>query len=247
VLGGAGVAGIALVAGGGSDDAPAVAPAPAPSAPPLAAPTPSPTPTPRCGYRARPGVQSFPAAGGSGTCQISTAAQCAWTAQSNVPWIQLKGRNQDSGTGSVRFDVARNTGPARRGFVRLRDDEEVRCQVDQAQGGYVPPGARLLVGELTVRDGVGRVLVNGVPGPLHGVRSQAAAATRPGPNRVEAELLKGSRPGVWRFRLDAALEPGSLRVERGVLVTQVDGVLVFRLNGEPGERIAFNFELADEP
>jgi len=142
VLGAVGVGTIALVAGGGSDATGSAPPAPLPSATPPPAPTPSPSPTPRCGYQARPETQAFPPAGGSGTCEISTTAECAWTAESSVSWIQVRGERSGRGNGRVRFDVAANgQNEQRRGFVRLRERESVRCQINQNAGGYVPPVA----------------------------------------------------------------------------------------------------------
>lgn len=245
VLGAAGVTGIALVVGGGSDAAPPASPTPLPSATPTpATPSPSPTP-PRCGYQARPATQAFPKAGGSGTCDISTSAECTWTAESSVNWIQIRGERSGRGSGRVRFDVASNSqNEQRRGFVRLREKESVRCQVDQNPGGYTPPITLAWSSEILVPGGAGRVVVNGTPSALHGGRVQAHAPRLPGRNRIEAELLSGrSQPGVWRFRIEGGLRGDSLRVERGSVAQHTGATLVFRLRGQAGERVAFSFEM----
>ena len=54
---------------------------------------------------------AFPAAGGSGTLEISTARECAWTAQAEVPWITITPEARGQGDGSVRFTIAAHTDP----------------------------------------------------------------------------------------------------------------------------------------
>ena len=62
---------------------------------------------------------------------------------------------------------------------------------------------------------------------------------------VKALLGSGSRPGVWRFSLGTARKLGRVLVQRGVLVGRTHDALIFRLRGEPGERIAFSYDLED--
>jgi len=60
-----------------------------------------------------------PATGGSQTANISTAADCAWTATSNAPWIAIGSPASGSGNASVRLDVQANTDAARSGTATI--------------------------------------------------------------------------------------------------------------------------------
>jgi len=73
-----------------------------------------------------------------------------------------------------------------------------------------------------------------------------AAEGKRGVNRVEAVLVRGAgRPGTWRFDLSnqPAMKPGSLRVVAGTVALITNDAVVFWLQGKPGERIVFAFEL----
>ena len=59
------------------------------------------------------------AAGGSHDVTVTTAAECAWTAVSNAPWIAIAGSAAGSGNGTVRLDVQANAGPARTGTATI--------------------------------------------------------------------------------------------------------------------------------
>ena len=66
-------------------------------------------------------TQSFAvaSAGGSGSVGVTTAAACPWTATSSVPWIAIAGGGSGTGNGTVQFDVAPTTGPARTGTLTI--------------------------------------------------------------------------------------------------------------------------------
>ncbi len=94
---------------------------------------------------------------------------------------------------------------------------------------------------LEVPEGAGRIVVNDqVPFSQEAGRTWTSVAVMPGAVRVEASLVVGAGPGVWRFSLFGSLKAGSLRVLQGqpALVTE-DGI-VFRMRGEPGEKVAFS-------
>jgi hypothetical protein len=61
-------------------------------------------------------------------------------------------------------------------------------------------------------------------------------------HRVEARLVQGAgRPGVWRFEVGGPVVPGSLRPLAGTVVQLGGGVVAFRLQGRPGESVAFTW------
>ena len=75
-----------------------------------------------------------------------------------------------------------------------------------------------------------------------------AVEGRAGVNRVEAVLVRGSgRSGTWRFDFSGAstFKPGSLRVVAGTVAVITGDTVVFRLQGKPGERVVFTFEVDD--
>jgi Viral BACON domain/Putative binding domain, N-terminal len=59
------------------------------------------------------------AAGGSGSVGVTTGAGCAWTAASNMPWLTVTAGSPGSGSGTVSFSVAANTGVARVGQLTI--------------------------------------------------------------------------------------------------------------------------------
>lgn len=74
----------------------------------------APAPT-RCAVGVKATVTTFPATGGWGTLEISTARECSWTAQAEVPWIALAPEARGQGDGSVRYTIAANADPDGRG------------------------------------------------------------------------------------------------------------------------------------
>jgi Putative binding domain, N-terminal len=63
--------------------------------------------------------QDVPAAGGTGAVRVDTPAGCSWQAVSNAQWITIQSGASGSGGGEVRFQVAANTGAARRGTLTI--------------------------------------------------------------------------------------------------------------------------------
>jgi hypothetical protein len=85
-----------------------------------AAAPPPPPPAPTCSYTIAPSNQSIGSAGGAGTTiTISTSTGCAWTATSQASWITFTTPTSGSGGGTVRFNVAANSGNARSGNLTI--------------------------------------------------------------------------------------------------------------------------------
>jgi all-beta uncharacterized protein/BACON domain-containing protein len=80
-------------------------------------------------------ANQFPSSGGTGAIAIAAPSGCAWTASSNVGWIApapLFG----SGSGSISFTVAVNTGAERTGTITAGG---VAITISQAATGTAPP------------------------------------------------------------------------------------------------------------
>jgi all-beta uncharacterized protein/BACON domain-containing protein len=61
-------------------------------------------------------------AGGAHNVNITTTADCTWTAVSNVTWITIGSPTSGSGNATVHLDVQANTGPARTGTATVAGD-----------------------------------------------------------------------------------------------------------------------------
>ena len=101
--------------------------------------------------------------------------------------------------------------------------------------------------QLEVPDGEGQVVVNGrIASAVRPGLAAMAAEGRTGANRVEAVLVRGAgRSGTWRFDFSgpSAFKAGSLRVVAGTVALVTGDTVVFRLEGKPGERVVFTFEV----
>jgi hypothetical protein len=72
-----------------------------------------------CTFSISPTSQSIGSAGGPGTSSVTAGAGCAWMATSNVPWITITSGAAGAGNGSVNFNVAANSAPARQGTLTI--------------------------------------------------------------------------------------------------------------------------------
>jgi fibronectin type 3 domain-containing protein len=71
------------------------------------------TPSSPCTYTTSPASQSFTAAAGSGTVAVTAAAGCPWTASNGASWVTVTSGVSGTGSGTVLYSVAANTGAAR--------------------------------------------------------------------------------------------------------------------------------------
>src|SRR6185295_6814679 len=72
-----------------------------------------------CVTSLNPGGQAFPAAGGSGTINITAGPGCTWNSGSTVPWITISGSGGGTGNGNTIYLVGANTGLARSGAINI--------------------------------------------------------------------------------------------------------------------------------
>lgn len=61
-----------------------------------------------CSFSINPTSASYPAAGGTGSVSVTTAAGCNWTAASNDSFITITSGSSGSGNGTVSYSVASN-------------------------------------------------------------------------------------------------------------------------------------------
>jgi hypothetical protein len=72
-----------------------------------------------CTFTVSPAAIDVPLTGGERTANVSTRADCAWTAAANVPWITVTAGASATGSGTVRVIVAANPGDARSGLLTI--------------------------------------------------------------------------------------------------------------------------------
>jgi parallel beta-helix repeat protein len=66
--------------------------------------------TPQCGFTLSPASLAFTRTGGAGNVNVTAPAGCNWTAESNDGFITITEGGSGTGSGSVTFQVAANTG-----------------------------------------------------------------------------------------------------------------------------------------
>ncbi len=72
----------------------------------------------QCSVTLNPSSVNVPAAGATDqTFQVQMSAGCAWTANSNVPWITITSGASGSGPDTVTYSVVANTGSAQTGTI----------------------------------------------------------------------------------------------------------------------------------
>lgn len=70
-----------------------------------------------CSYSLSTSSRSFSTAGGSDTVNLTTTSGCQWKAMSNNSWITITSGTSGSGSGTIGYTVAANTGTARQGSI----------------------------------------------------------------------------------------------------------------------------------
>jgi len=131
------------------------------------------------------------AAGGSQMVNISTAADCTWTAASNAAWIAIAAPSSGSGNGSVRLDVQANMDVARSGTATIAGKTVTVNQDSGCTISISPPASPMVVG-----GGPGSVTVTAGAGCTWTAVSGAAWI-------VVTGGASGTGPGTVTFNVDA--------------------------------------------
>jgi hypothetical protein len=72
-----------------------------------------------CTFSISPANQSFTASAGTGSVSVTAGSGCFWTATSNDAWITVTSGSSGTGSGTVNYSVAANTGAARSGTITI--------------------------------------------------------------------------------------------------------------------------------
>src|SRR4029079_4251858 len=68
----------------------------------------SPSNLSKCAVTVDSPASTVPATGGGGTMNVSTEAECQWSAQPEVTWVSITSGSSGQGSGTVQFNVAAN-------------------------------------------------------------------------------------------------------------------------------------------
>ncbi len=66
-----------------------------------------------CTYSISPSSASFTSSGGTGTITVTAASGCTWSASTGVSWATISSGTSGTGSGTVAYSVAANTGSSR--------------------------------------------------------------------------------------------------------------------------------------
>lgn len=118
------------------------------------------------------------------------------------------------------------------------------CGAESSSSSAAEAAALVWTSELELPGGRGQLIANGTAVLFPGAgRSDLALPARLGRNRLEAVLVEGAAPGMWRFTLaGGSIRAGSLRVLAGEAVVVGPQTVAFRLRGRSGELVVFVFD-----
>jgi Viral BACON domain/Putative binding domain, N-terminal len=96
-----------------------------------------------CAYSINPSSEAMPAAGGTSTIAVMTGGSCAWTSAANDGWITIASGGTGTGPGTVKLNVAANSGAARTGTATIAAQTFTVTQAAPAPCTFsISPGAQ---------------------------------------------------------------------------------------------------------
>jgi tetratricopeptide (TPR) repeat protein len=208
------------------------------------------TTLPACRYTLTPPSTSFILTGGPGTCNIDVnPATCPWNAElvfdsGGTGWVTLNGPTSGNGDGAVNYTVGPLTLTTRVARIRVTQDPSASCLITQAIAFRSADAQVSWASQLDLPGGSGRVVVNGAESFAQEGALVGHGRSSRGWNRIEAEVVRGGKPGAWSFELLGGHQPGTLRALAGTVVQGGADRLVFQLSGRPGEKVVLVFRTA---
>jgi Putative binding domain, N-terminal/Viral BACON domain len=151
-----------------------------------------------CSLAIGPTSQTVSASGGSGTINISTAAGCPWSAQSDAEWISITSARSGTGSGTVTFDVGPWDGPRRTGTLRVGSQAFTVTQNSGCRFSISPESS-----SVTSAGGSGAVAVTTVAGC-----DWTAASNAPW---ITISNSEGARSGIGTVQFTVAATTGPAR------------------------------------
>lgn len=157
-----------------------------------------------CSIDITPRVQSIDAAGGTADVNVTAPSGCSWDARSLAHWISITSPPTGNGSGSVRYEVAENTGAPRTGSLSISGQMASVNQSDSSTGG---PGCTYTLASTAIV-----IASSGGQGSIGVIASPACAwtATSNAPWISVVAISAGSGNGIVTFNVEA--NPGATRV-----------------------------------
>ena len=117
------------------------------------------------------------------------------------------------------------------------------------RGADVDAGVRLVswISRLAAPGASGQIVLNGQRGWYTAVQELTLSAEATvGLNRIEAWLVDGRGPGLWRFSPGPQIAPESVQVIAGRVRAVERGAVDFDLEGHAGERMVLTFVIREQ-
>jgi hypothetical protein len=158
----------------------------------------APSSTTRCQTTVRGSTTTFGPAGGAGSVNVDLSRECAWSASSQAPWIEITSPREGQGEATVNFRVVPNGDPVTRRASIAVNDARLDLSQDAAPCGFnvggVPP---------TIAAEGGQV---GVPVETHSACRWNATSESP-----FASVAPASGSGSGTVQVTVASNTGALR------------------------------------
>jgi uncharacterized protein (TIGR03437 family) len=175
-----------------------------------------------------PTTLTAPPAGATGTLKVNTGDGCAWSAFSDVTWMQITASSSGTGAGVIAYNIGLNTGPARTGNIHV--GSLVFAVTQQAPP---PPGPQLTAVQNAAS---GPSATNAVsPGEIvslfgsnFGPASPATLQVAPGGHSITTSL---SNTQVFFDGIAAALTYAS--------ATQINAVVPYAVSGSTKVQVVY--------
>ena len=91
-----------------------------------------------CAYSVPAESGEFDAGATSGSVDVTTVVGCTWTVSTTTPWITITSASSDTSSGTVSFDLAANTGPARSGTLTVEGQVHTVLQANGCTFSITP-------------------------------------------------------------------------------------------------------------
>jgi hypothetical protein len=154
-----------------------------------------------CTYTLSANSVNMAAGAGTGTVNNTCVGGCNWTATQNVSWITLAAGASGTGSGTVGYSVAANTGPARSGMITIAGQTFTINQASGCTYSLNPTSA-----SYPVAGGTGSVAVTTASNCLRTATSNASWLT-----------VTGNGSGTGNGIVNYSVAPNTIPVREGAM------------------------------
>jgi hypothetical protein len=191
-----------------------------------------------CTYNVSPTSANIGANGGPGSVSITPKKGCGWSAWSNVPWITISGGTSGTGSGTVNYSVAANSGAARTGTLKVGGvtvtiTQSCSATISSTSQPFAPSGGTGTISVATsstcawtaTSNASWLTITSGASGSGNGVVNYSVAANS-GAARTGTLTVAGNTFTVTQataLPTVASLSPTSAKVNSGAFVLTVNG------------------------